>query len=491
MISQTIADFTTLAIASGGWMEMDRVYLQNRILGMIGETDFEKVEVRQPSKTPMQLVDELVATAKQNQVIGTSFSDQEICEAQLMDFLTPPPSVVNAFFAQFYAKDPKKATDYFYNLCKNNHSVKTQKIEKNITFPAKTQYGTLEIAINLSKNEKNVAATSYPKCQLCMETEGYKGNSNFPAQTSHRIIRMNLNGESWGLQYVSDAYYNEHCIIASEEHCPMKITKRTFERLLDIAEVLPHYFVGSDADLPNVGSIALSHEHYQGGQHHFALENAAVDRFFSLTEFPAITAGVLKWPLSVIRLQGKNKVDITQAANSIMSKWSVYSDEKLAISAYSVDGTPHHTVSSIARKINDGFEMDIILRDNNISAENPEGIFHPHKDIQHIQKGNITLIEAMGLATLPQRLDSELKEVAKYLLDDENDIAAYHKQWADRIKAKHHLTKVTVKEIIENEIAQKFVRALEDTGVFKQDIQGQAGLDQFIAACNIKDENNS
>ncbi|MDN6111945.1 MAG: UDP-glucose--hexose-1-phosphate uridylyltransferase [Tetragenococcus halophilus] len=492
MISQTISDFATLAIASGGWMEMDRIYLQNRILGMIGETEFEEAENRSSSKSSTQLMDELVEVAKNNHIVGESLSEQEIFASQLMDFLTPPPSVVNAFFAQYYAKDPKEATDYFYDLCKTNDYVKTRAIAKNIDFPVETEYGSLEITINLSKPEKdpkqialekNTAQGNYPQCQLCMENEGYKGRANFPARTNHRIIRMNLDGESWGFQYSPYAYYNEHCIVLSEKHRPMEITKQTFDRLLKIIEVLPHYFMGSNADLPIVGGSILSHDHYQGGRHTFAMDKAPIEFSFSLNKFPDVTAGVVKWPMSVIRLQSKNKAELARAAHEIFAKWTVYSDEQLDISAYSQDGTLHHTVTPIARKKDDFFEMDIVLRDNNVSKEHPDGIFHPHKDVQHIKKENIGLIEVMGLAILPPRLKTELEEVEKYLLDEENEMASYHKEWADSIKMNHQLIKENVNEVIQKELGQVFKRVLEDAGVFKRDEQGQAGFKRFIDTC--------
>ncbi|MEK2534286.1 UDP-glucose--hexose-1-phosphate uridylyltransferase [Tetragenococcus halophilus] len=492
MISQTISDFATLAIASGGWMEMDRIYLQNRILGMIGETEFEEAENRSSSKSSTQLMDELVEVAKNNHIVGESLSEQEIFASQLMDFLTPPPSVVNAFFAQYYAKGPKEATDYFYDLCKTNDYVKTRAIAKNIDFPVETEYGSLEITINLSKPEKdpkqialekNTAQGNYPQCQLCMENEGYKGRANFPARTNHRIIRMNLDGESWGFQYSPYAYYNEHCIVLSEKHRPMEITKQTFDRLLKIIEVLPHYFMGSNADLPIVGGSILSHDHYQGGRHTFAMDKAPIEFSFSLNKFPDVTAGIVKWPMSVIRLQSKNKAELARAAHEIFAKWTVYSDESLDISAYSQDGTLHHTVTPIARKKEDFFEMDIVLRDNNVSEKHPDGIFHPHKDVQHIKQENIGLIEVMGLAILPPRLKTELEEVEKYLLDEENEMASYHKEWADSIKMNHQLIKENVNEVIQNELGQVFKRVLEDAGVFKRDEQGKAGFKRFIDTC--------
>jgi UDPglucose--hexose-1-phosphate uridylyltransferase len=410
-------------------------------------------------------------------------------EAQLMDLMTPPPSVVNAYFAQYYSKDPVQATDYFFKLSKDNDYIKTREIARNIIFPVKTEYGELEITINLSKPEKDpkqIAAerqlkqVNYPDCMLCMENEGYKGRMNYPARTNHRIIRMNLDGESWGFQYSPYAYYNEHCIILSEEHRPMKITKATFRRLLKIIEVLPHYFVGSNADLPIVGGSILSHDHYQGGRHTFPMAVAEIERNFELKDFPNVKAGIVKWPMSVIRLQGKNQEDLIEASQLIFEKWQNYSDEALQIVAKTAEGTPHHTITPIARRKDDLFEMDLVLRDNNVSEEFPDGIFHPHPDVQHIKKENIGLIEVMGLAVLPPRLEPELKEVEKYLLAEKNDIADYHLEWADQLKANVQITQENVTQVVQKAVGVVFARVLEDAGVFKRDVEGQEGFTRFI-----------
>lgn len=488
-ISQTIRDFITLAIQSGGWMEMDRLYLENRVIAMIGEDSLAATEIRPVTETSIELVDQLLNQAEKNQVITDLQAEKDILEAQLMDLLTPPPSVVNAYFAQYYSKDPVQATDYFFKLSKDNDYIKTREIARNIIFPAKTEYGELEITINLSKPEKDpkqIAAerqavkVDYPECMLCMENEGYKGRLNYPARTNHRIIRMNLDGESWGFQYSPYAYYNEHCIILSEEHRPMKISKATFQRLLKITEVLPHYFVGSNADLPIVGGSILSHDHYQGGRHTFPMAVAEMERTFELKDFPSVKAGIVKWPMSVIRLQGKNQRDLIEASDMIFKKWQDYSDEALQIVAMTEDGTPHHTVTPIARRKADLFEMDLVLRDNNVSAEFPDGIFHPHPDVQHIKKENIGLIEVMGLAVLPPRLEPELKEVEKYLLNEENVIADYHQEWADHLQAENQITAENVTAVVQKAVGAVFDRVLEDAGVFKRDAEGQAGFTRFM-----------
>lgn len=488
-VSQTIRDFITLAIQSGGWMEMDRLYLENRVIAMIGEDSLTQAEIRRVTESAVDLVDLLLIQAEKNKVITDLQAEKDMLEAQLMDLMTPPPSVVNAYFAQYYSKDPVQATDYFFKLSKDNDYIKTREISRNIIFPAETEYGELEITINLSKPEKDpkqIAAerqavkVDYPECMLCMENEGYKGRLNYPARTNHRIIRMNLDGKSWGFQYSPYAYYDEHCIILSEEHRPMKITKETFQRLLKITEVLPHYFVGSNADLPIVGGSILSHDHYQGGRHTFPMAVAEIERTFELKAFPNIKAGIVKWPMSVIRLQGKNQKDLIEASNMIFQNWQTYSDKDLQIVAETEDGIQHHTITPIARRKDDLFEMDLVLRDNNVSEEYPDGIFHPHPDVQHIKKENIGLIEVMGLAVLPPRLESELKEVEKYLLDGDNSIADYHVKWADQLKANNQITYENVTEIVQKAVGVVFARVLEDAGVFKRDVVGQEGFTRFI-----------
>ncbi|MFD2308467.1 UDP-glucose--hexose-1-phosphate uridylyltransferase [Enterococcus termitis] len=488
-ISQTITDFVTLAIQAGGWMELDRLYLQNRILGMIGADSFETVAPQRVSRSSLDLLDELVDAAVKHEAVKDEPAALEIFEAQLMDFLTPPPSVVNAFFAKHYEKEPKAATDYFFKLSKENDYIKTRAIAKNIIFPAETEYGELEITINLSRPEKDpkqimaerqAVHVDYPKCLLCMENEGYKGRLNHPARTNHRIIRMNLDGESWGFQYSPYAYYNEHSIILSEEHRPMVISKATFQRLLKITEVLPHYFVGSNADLPIVGGSILSHDHYQAGRHVFPMEKAEIEQYFELSDYPLMNAGIVKWPMSVIRLQSPDAEELINAATDILEKWRNYSDETVSIQAFSADGTPHHTITPIARRKGQLFELDLVLRDNSISDEHPDGIFHPHKDVQHIKKENIGLIEVMGLAVLPPRLNNELKEVEKYVLGESNQMADHHKEWANQMKMTYSFDTTNVTEIIQKEVGQIFARVLADAGVYKRTTEGQAAFNRFI-----------
>lgn len=471
-ISQTITDFVTLAIQAGGWMELDRLYLQNRVLAVIGEESIEPVSPTKVSKTSLELLDELVVQAIKNGSVKEKTADIEILEAQLMDFLTPPPSVVNAFFAQHYEKDPVAATDYFYKLTKENDYIKTRATTKNIVFPAETDYGQLEITIKLSRLEKDpkqmtAAQMEYPMCVLCMENEGYKGRKNYPVRTNHRIIRMNLDGESWGFQYSPYAYYNEQSIISSEAHRPMVLSKATFRQLMRITEVLPHYFVGAKANLPIV-----AHAHYQAGHQVCPIEKATIETYFELSAYPLMNAGILKWPMSVIRLQSPNSEDLVEAAELILNKWSSYSDEKASVHAFSGDRIPRHTLLSIARRKGQLVELDLILRDHTNFSEHPSAIFDPQQDIG--------LMEAMGLAVLPSRVKDELKEVANYVLKKDNQLADYHKKWADQMKETYLFNEKNVEAIIQKGVGQIFASFLADASVFKKSIEGQAAFKRFI-----------
>lgn len=488
--SQLIADFVTKIIHRGNWDEMDRFYLTNQIAHLIGEKELAKEsEMTDNQTTILKSVEMLLIQAKENKVIGDSIAESDILESQLMDFIMPSPSLVNQQFYQQYQHSPKKATDYFYELCKTTNYIKTKSVARNILFPAETSYGKLEITINLSKPEKdpkqivaekNTLVEHYPKCMLCMENEGYHGRMDYPARTNHRIIRMDLEGESWGFQYSPYAYYNEHAIILSTEHRPMKIGRETFRRLLSITEKLPHYFVGSNADLPIVGGSILAHDHYQAGRHTFPMATAEIETTFCLTNFKQVTAGIVKWPMSVIRLQSTSKNELIEAATLILEKWRIYSDDQVEISAYSLDGTPHHTVTPIARRNGNLFEIDLVLRDNNTSKEFPDGIFHPHPDVQHIKKENIGLIEVMGLAILPPRLSKELIEVKHYLLNKNHEMAEYHRTWAESLKTNATITPENVMEIIQKGVGDVFTQVLIDAGVFKRDKKGIAAFRRFI-----------
>lgn len=472
------------------YQDLDRIYLQNQILTLIGADDFSEV-VGTAAEQPIALANQLVDYAVGQQTIADNQPAREILEAQLLNLLTPSPSFVNQHFWHVYQESPQRATTYFYQMSTANDYVKTAQIAKNIKFPVATDYGDLEITINLSKPEKdpkaiaaaaNAATSSYPACQLCMTNEGYRGRINYPARSNHRIVRFDLNGQTWGFQYSPYAYFNEHCIFLDAVHEPMHINRQTFCNLFSIISTFPHYFVGSNADLPIVGGSMLSHEHYQGGRHVFPMNKAQVEREFHWAKYPEVKIGVVKWPMSVIRLAGTEQAALINAAADILAQWQDYSDESQSIVAKDADGTLHHTITPIANLVDGEYQLDLVLRDNQTSAQYPDGIFHPHQDVQHIKKENIGLIEVMGLAILPGRLLNELSEVNKYLLDQPNQIAAMHQPWADQLKAKYagQLTADNVETIVREEVGQVFSRVLEDAGVFKRTAAGQAAFDRFI-----------
>ncbi|WP_412989133.1 UDP-glucose--hexose-1-phosphate uridylyltransferase [Pediococcus siamensis] len=484
-----VAQFADKIIEQKTYHEMDRRYLINRLYALVGERPLAGV----PETTDLlQLHDLLVAMAVQNGKIQDNVTEREILGTNLMAFLTPTPYQVNAKFWDLYQHSADQATAYFYGLSQQNDYIKTRAIAKNVVFPVATEYGKLEITINLSKPEKDPRAialaqtqrsTTYPKCQLCLENEGYDGRVGYPARGNHRVIRLQLDGETWGFQYSPYAYFAEHCIFISEIHRPMHIDHATFQNLVAITKLFPNYFVGSNADLPIVGGSMLSHDHYQGGKHDFPMAIAPVERPIRLRHFATVQAGIVKWPMSVIRLTSTSETDLVAAADHILAVWQRYDDLQRNI-RHATHGINHHTITPIVRRKGTAFEMDLVLRDNQTSSQYPDGIFHPHQDVQHIKKENIGLIEVMGRAILPARLKAELQEVARYLLAQPNEMKAYHKPWADQMQATHHITAKNVTAVIDEAVGQVFLRVLEDAGVFKRTPDGQQGFDLFIQAVN-------
>jgi UDPglucose--hexose-1-phosphate uridylyltransferase len=469
------------------YTNLDHIYVHNRVLSLVGED--QPVEAVDEQTT--SLVDALIKTAIQNGKIEDTQSDKSILADQLMDMVTPLPSVLNQRFWDKYQVSPKAATDYFFNLSKNNDYIKTRAIAKNVSFPATTDFGELEITINLSKPEKDPKAIAaarnqlqdgYPLCQLCMQNEGYLGRLGYPSRSNHRIIRMTLGGETWGFQYSPYAYFNEHSIFLDQIHRPMVINRQTINNLLEIVNQLPHYFVGSNADLPIVGGSMLSHEHYQGGRHVFPMMKAPIAKVIELG-MEGVEAGIVKWPMSTIRLTSSDPVALTNAAVKIHNTWMNYSDESVDVRAYT-DGIRHHTTTPIAYKDGENYVLDVVLRDNQTSAAFPDGIFHPHQDVQHIKKENIGLIEVMGRAILPARLKTELVEVEKYLLNQTNQMAEMHKAWADQLKETNTITAENVTEVVNTAVGNVFARVLADAGVFKWDDAGELAFNRFISAIN-------
>ncbi len=482
-----VEKFVTKVIAESTFEELDRIYLTNRVLALVGDGVLE-VETDQDGL--IDLKDQLVEEAVRLGTIEDSLAAREILGADLMNLVTPSPSQVNRDFWATYAQSPEQAIADFYQLSQQNDYIKLKAIAKNIAYRVPSDYGELEITINLSKPEKDpkeiaaaklVKSSNYPKCQLCMENEGYHGRVNHPARSNHRIIRFDISGQEWGFQYSPYAYFNEHCIFLDSQHRPMAISRQSFERLLAIVEQFPGYFAGSNADLPIVGGSILTHDHYQGGRHVFPMEVAPIQKSFTFEGFESVKAGIVQWPMSVIRLTSDSKDDLTNLAEKILLAWRQYSDPSVQVLAES-DGTPHHTITPIARKRDGQFELDLVLRDNQTSLDHPDGIYHPHKDVQHIKKENIGLIEVMGLAILPPRLKEEVEQVAAYLVGEDVLVADYHQEWADELKESNpRLTdKDHALEIVQESVGKIFARVLEDAGVYKQTEEGQAAFMRFV-----------
>ena len=490
-----VENFVTKVIAESTFEELDRIYLTNRVLALVGDGVLE-VETDQDGL--IDLKDQLVEEAVRLGTIEDSQAAREILGADLMDLVTPCPSQVNRDFWNTYAQSPEQAIADFYQLSQKNDYIKLKAIAKNIAYRVPSDYGELEITINLSKPEKDpkeiaaaklVKSSNYPQCQLCMENEGYHGRVNHPARSNHRIIRFDISGQEWGFQYSPYAYFNEHCIFLDSQHRPMAISRQSFERLLAIVEQFPGYFAGSNADLPIVGGSILTHDHYQGGRHVFPMEVAPLQKNFTFDGFESVKAGIVQWPMSVIRLTSDSKDDLINLAEKILLAWRQYSDPSVQVLAES-NGTPHHTITPIARKRDGQFELDLVLRDNQTSPEHPDGIYHPHKDVQHIKKENIGLIEVMGLAILPPRLKEEVEQVAAYLVGEEVSVATYHQEWADELKESHPgLTdKAQALEIVQESVGKIFARVLEDAGVYKQTEEGQATFMRFVEQVGVLPE---
>ena len=487
-----VETFVTKVIAESTFEELDLIYLTNRVLALVGDG---ALEVKTDQDNLIDLKDHLVEEAVRLETIEDSQASREILGADLMDLVTPCPSQVNRDFWNTYAQSPEQAIADFYQLSQKNDYIKLKAIAKNIAYRVPSDYGELEITINLSKPEKDpkeiaaaklVKSSNYPQCQLCMENEGYHGRVNHPARSNHRIIRFDISGQEWGFQYSPYAYFNEHCIFLDSQHRPMAISRQSFERLLAIVEQFPGYFAGSNADLPIVGGSILTHDHYQGGRHVFPMEVAPLQKCFTFDGFESVKAGIVQWPMSVIRLTSDSKDDLTNLAEKILLAWRRYSDPSVQVLAES-NGTLHHTITPIARKRDGQFELDLVLRDNQTSPEHPDGIYHPHKDVQHIKKENIGLIEVMGLAILPPRLKEEVEQVAAYLVGEEVSVATYHQEWADGLKENHpRLTdKDQALEIVQESVGKIFARVLEDAGVYKQTEEGQAAFMRFVEQVGV------
>ncbi len=491
VINDSIEKLVNYALEKGLVEECDRVWAENVLLSAMGADTFSRPADTAGCGKLETILDELTAYAVEKNQIDNSITEKDLFTSRIMGLLTPRPSEVVHAFESRYAEGPERATDYYYELSRASDYIRTYRVAKDLKWKSQTEYGELDITINLSKPEKDpkaiaaagrAKASGYPKCLLCREAEGYAGRIDYPGRANHRLIPIQLNGENFFLQYSPYVYYNEHCIVLNSRHVPMKINKDAFLKLLDFVDRFPHYFLGSNADLPIVGGSILSHDHFQGGHYTFAMEKAAVETELRFNGFEDVTAGIVKWPMSVIRLRAGDKRRIAELADRILTAWRGYSDESVSVFA-ETNGEPHNTITPIARRRGADFEMDLVLRNNLTTPEYPLGLFHPHQELHHIKKENIGLIEVMGLAVLPARLKNELGELRELLLAD-GDVSgspscAKHARWVEELKARHTFTAENTEDILQQEVGTVFSKVLEHAGVFKRDDGGREAFLRF------------
>ena len=494
MISASIDRLIRYGNITGLLPEAENTYARNQLLYLLGEDDYEETETPDVKEEDLEdILKELLDFAAEKGLLpADSTTYRDLFDTQLMNCIMPRPKTVQDEFYRLYAEDRKAATDWFYKFSRDTDYIRRYRIKKDMHWETDSPYGPIEISINLSKPEKDpkaiaaaktMKASSYPKCLLCRENEGYAGRVNHPGRANHRIIPMTLAGADWGFQYSPYVYYNEHCILFNMSHVPMKVERETFNKLLSFVEAMPHYMLGSNADLPIVGGSILSHDHYQGGRHDFPMAKAAIAEEVVIPGAPGVKAGIVNWPLTVIRLSGTDKEAMIDAADRILTAWRGYSDPDFGIFA-ETENEPHNTITPIARMKDGAFELDLVLRNNRTTEERPLGIFHPRPEYHHIKKENIGLIEVMGLAILPARLKAELAALEECLLagkDPAEDPAlSIHADWAKEIAKKYTLTKENAAGILKQEVGQVFVHVLEDCGVYPATEEGRNGVKKFL-----------
>ena len=494
MIHRYIASLVHYGLKTGLIEACDKTYITNRILEALGMVESVEAE---PAELPLEdVLKGLLDYAVEKGICADDITSRDLFDTKLMGILTPMPREVRKTFAALYAESPVKATDWYYKLSQDTDYIRRYRIVKDMRWKTATRYGELDITINLSKPEKdpkaiaaakNAPQTGYPKCLLCSENEGYAGRMNHPARQNHRVVPLTIAGSQWFLQYSPYVYYNEHCIVFNSQHTPMVIDKAAFEKLLDFVTVFPHYFVGSNADLPIVGGSILTHEHFQGGHYTFPMEVAEVVQELTFAGYEDIKAGIVNWPLSVIRLTGSDKSRVAELSDKILRAWRGYTDEAAFIFA-ETDGVPHNTITPIARRRGDAYEMDLVLRNNITTEEHPMGVYHPHAELHHIKKENIGLIEVMGLAVLPARLKGELAALEEAILNgadiSADEVLSKHAPWIGQLKTKYTFTRENTADILKEEVGQVFAQVLEHAGVYKRTEEGKAALLRFVAHVN-------
>lgn len=492
MIDKEIRKLVCYGLEKKFFSKRDEIYITNRVLEALNLNDyncdenFTNVDLEQNLKA-------LTDFAVQTGIIEDTVTHRDLFDTKLMGLLLPRPGEVTEKFYELYQESPVKATDYYYKFSCDSDYIRRYRIKRDLKWITKTEYGDIDITINLSKPEKdpkaiaaekNAPQVGYPKCLLCKECEGYAGRLNFPARQNHRIIPVTINGSDWYFQYSPYVYYNEHCIVFNSKHTPMVINRDTFKKLLDFVKLFPHYFVGSNADLPIVGGSILSHDHFQGGNYSFAMAKAAIEQKISISGFEDISCGILKWPMSVIRLAGENTERLVELADKILNAWRGYTDEQAFIFSHT-GNEPHNTITPIARKNGGVYELDLVLRNNITTKEHPLGVYHPHSELHHIKKENIGLIEVMGLAVLPARLKKEMADLEAAILSNrdirDDEVLCKHANWADEIKQKYPVINAdNIDSIIKDEIGLVFLKVLEHAGVFKCDDAGRRAFMKFV-----------
>ncbi|MTK08777.1 MAG: UDP-glucose--hexose-1-phosphate uridylyltransferase [Hungatella sp.] len=501
MIDKAIKKLVTYGLDTGLISENDRYYAVNQILDVLWMDEYEEPQDEPGDIDLEEVLAELLDYAFETGIIPeNSITYRDLFDTKLMNCLMPRPSEVETrFWGLYNHQSPQAATEYYYKLSQDSDYIRRYRIKKDMRWVTASKYGDLDITINLSKPEKDPKAiaaaklakqSGYPKCQLCMENEGYAGRTDHPARNNHRIIRLKINHSQWGFQYSPYVYYNEHCIVFNGKHTPMKIERDTFVKLFDFVKQFPHYFLGSNADLPIVGGSILSHDHFQGGNYDFAMAKAREEELFCIKGFDHVTAGIVKWPMTVLRTRSRNPEDLIELGTKVLEAWRAYTDESLFVFA-STEGQPHNTITPIARKRGDEYELDLVLRNNITTEEFPYGVYHPHEELHHIKKENIGLIEVMGLAVLPSRLKAELNLISEYLLEGKdirsNELIEKHADWVDSFRAGYQsFTKDNLDEILEKEVGLVFERVLEDAGVFKYDEAGRAGFKRFLTSIGFE-----
>ncbi len=468
----------------------DEIWARNRLLDILGLDGFEPAGEK-AGEDLETILKAILDDAAARGLIDGGITSRDLMDTRLMGVLTPRPSAVIGTFRAIFDAEAKAATDWYYRFSCDTDYIRRYRIAKDRKWKAATEYGELDVTINLSKPEKDpraiaaarsAKASGYPKCQLCREAEGYAGRADYPARENHRVIPIRLAGEDWFLQYSPYVYYNEHCIALCAEHRPMKIEKRSFRRLLDFVTLFPHYFIGSNADLPIVGGSILSHDHFQGGRYEFAMARAEVEKELHFPGFEDVAAGIVRWPMSVIRLRSADSGRLVELADRILGAWRAYSDPEASIFA-ETDGEMHNTITPIARRRGEDFELDLVLRNNLTTEEHPLGLFHPHAELHHIKKENIGLIEVMGLAVLPARLKGELGELGRRLAAGEeltaSPLTEKHAPWAEELKKKYVFTPENAETILQKEVGEVFKTVLEHAGVFKRDEAGRRAFLRF------------